>query len=69
MAWAEAGQELWLHAGDRRVHVNGGQDPVALAQQAVEHQQGQRWLRRVGIDDDVTERAEVLETSASWRER
>lgn len=61
VARAEAGQELGLHAGDRRVHVNGGQDPVALAQQAVEHQQGQGRLRRVGVDDDVTQSAEVLE--------
>lgn len=67
VARAEAGQELWLHTGDGRVDVNGGQDPVALAQQAVEHQQGQGRLRRVGVDDDVTEGAEVLETSAGWK--
>lgn len=67
VARAEAGQELWLHAGDGRVDVNGGQDPVALAQQAVEHQQRQGRLRRVGVDDDVTKGAQVLETSVSWK--
>lgn len=41
VAWAEAGQKLWRHAADGRVDVDGGQDPVALTQQAVEHQQGQ----------------------------
>lgn len=41
VARAEAGQKLWRHAADGRVDVDGGQDPVALTQQAVEHQQGQ----------------------------
>lgn len=65
VARAQAGQQLWLYAGDRRVDVNGRQHPVALAQQAVEHQQRQGRLRRVGVDDDVTEGAQILQMSVS----
>lgn len=62
VARAEAGQELWRHAGNGRVDVDGGEYPVALGQQAVEHQQGQGGLCRVGVYDDVTESSEVLVT-------
>lgn len=60
MAWTETGQELWRHTGNRGVDVDGGEHPEVLREQAVEHQQGQRRLRRVGVDDDVTEGAVVL---------
>lgn len=39
MAWTEAGQELWWHAVNRGVDVDGGEHPVALTKQAVEDQQ------------------------------
>lgn len=42
--------------------MDGGENPVALGQQAVEHQQGQGGLCRVGVYDDVTESSEVLVT-------
>lgn len=42
--------------------MDGGEHPVPLTQQAVEHQQGQGWLCRVSIYDDVTESTEILET-------
>jgi len=40
--------------------VDGGEHAVALAQQPVEHQQRERRLGRVGVDDDVAEGAQVL---------
>lgn len=40
--------------------MDGGEHPIALTQQAVEHQQGQGWLSRVGVYDDVAESTEVL---------
>lgn len=45
-----------------------GQNPIALAQQAVENQQGQRRLFRVGVDDNVTESTEVLVTGGEDKE-
>ena len=62
MSWAEAGQELWWHIGNRGVDVDGGEHPVALTQQAMENQQGQGWLCRVGIYNDVTESTKILLT-------
>lgn len=40
--------------------MDGGQHPVPLTEQTVKNQQGEGRLGRVGIDDDVTESAEVL---------
>lgn len=62
VAWAEAGQELWRHAGHRGVDVDSGEHPIALTQHAVEHQQGQGRLGRVGVNDDVAESTEILVT-------
>lgn len=61
MAWAKAGHELWRDTGDRRVNVDRGEHPVVLTQKAVQHEQGQGWLCRVGIHYNVTEGAQVLE--------
>lgn len=61
MAWAKAGLELWRDAGDRRVDMDRGEHPVVLTQKAVQHQQGQGGLCRVGIHYNVTEGAQVLE--------
>lgn len=42
------------------MYVHGGQDPVVLAQQPVQHEQGQGWGSWVRIDDDVFQRPEIL---------
>lgn len=42
--------------------MDGGEHAVALAQQAVQHQQRQGRLCRVGVDDDVAQSPEVLVT-------
>lgn len=60
MARTEAGHKLWWDAGDRRVDVDRGKHPVALAQQAVQHKQGQGWVCRVGVHDNVTEGTQTL---------
>lgn len=62
MAWTEAGHKLWWDAGDRRVDVDSGEDPVALTQQAVQHQQGQRRVGWVGVHYDVPQGTQVLES-------
>lgn len=40
--------------------MDSGEHPVALTQQAMKDQQGQGWLCRVGVYDNVTESTEVL---------
>lgn len=60
MVWTETGQELWWHTGNGGVNMDGGEHLIALTQQTVEHQQGQRSLCRVGIYDNVTESTMVL---------
>lgn len=42
--------------------MDGGEHPIALRQQAMEHQQGQGRLCRVGVYNDVAESTEVLVT-------
>lgn len=61
VARAQAGHERRGHGAHRRVQMHTGQHLVALAQQAMEHQQGQRRTGRVGVDHDVPQRAKVLE--------
>lgn len=69
MAWTEAGQKLRGHIGHRGVDVDGGEHPILLTQQAMEHQQGQGWLCRVGIYDDVTESTKVLDREKYGHQR
>lgn len=60
--WSEAGQKLWWHTGNRGVDVDSREHSIVLTEQAVEHQQGQGWLHRVGVYDDITESTEILVT-------
>lgn len=60
MACTEAGHKLWWDAGGRRVDVDSRKHPVALTQQAVQHEQGHGWVCRVGIHYNVTEGTQIL---------
>ena len=57
---AEALEEVGRHALDGRVRVHRGQDLVVVAQQPVQHEQGEGWRGRVGIDHDVLQCPMVL---------
>ena len=66
---AEALEEVGRHALDGRVRVHRGQDLVVVAQQPVQHEQGEGWRGRVGIDHDVLQRPMVLGSSRPPRGR
>lgn len=57
---AEALEEVGRHAADGRVRVHRGQDPEVVAQQPVQHEQGQRRPGGIGVDHDVLQRPVVL---------
>lgn len=50
---AKAPEEVFRHALDCGVRVNGGQDPVVVTQQPVQHEQGQGRGGGVRVDHDV----------------
>lgn len=57
---AEALEEVGRHAPDGRVRVHRGQDLVVVAQQPVQHEQGEGWRGGVRVDHDVLQRPVVL---------
>lgn len=58
---AKAPEEVFWHALDCGVRVHGGQDPVVVAQQPVQHQQGQGRGGRVRVDHDVFQCPVILQ--------
>lgn len=57
---AKALEEVFWHTLDCRVRVNGGQDPVVVTQQPVQHEQGEGRGGRVCVDHDVFQRPIIL---------